>query len=459
MANISLLKTPAFEPRAPADTPLALSDEFLDADSPRSGRAGRIGLWALALGFGGFLLWAAFAPLDEGVAAPGMVAIDTKRKAVQHLTGGIVKEVLVHEGQSVKEGEVLIKLDEAVARANFEATRQNYLSLRAMQGRIVAEQTGAKAIKFDPDLIEGAKDPLIRAQMATQEQLLAARRAALAADLQSFSESIQGQEGLIQAYRGMLESRKSQLALLTEELKNTRGLVADGYAPRNRQFELERAVAESNTSLAELQGNTIRALRAVGEVRQRAISRQQEYRKEVETQMADVSRQVLSEVEKFHALRNDLARIEIKAPVSGQVVGLSVQTTGGVIQSGQKLMDIVPNDEPLLLEAHVQPQFIDRVHAGLPVDIRFSAFSHSPSLVVDGKVLSVSGDLITDQPTNQSYYLARVAVTPEGFKKLGKRQMQPGMPTEVIFKTGERSMLTYLMAPLAKRMAASMKEE
>jgi membrane fusion protein, protease secretion system len=263
----------------------------------------------------------------------------------------------------------------------------------------------------------------------------------------------------VQAYQGMAINRRSQLALLNEELKNTRGLVADGYAPRNRQFELERAVAESNTALAELQGNTIRARRAIGEVRQRAISRQQEYRKEIESQMADVSREVQAESEKFQALQNDLERVEIKSPATGQVVGLTIQTSGGVVGAGQKLMDIVPNDEPLLLEARVAPHFIDRVHRDLPVDIRFSAFAHSPSLVVDGKVLSVSGDLITEQQTNTSYYLARIAVTPDGLKKLGKRQMQSGMPAEVIFKTGERTLLTYILGPLNKRMAASMKEE
>lgn len=456
MAKITLLKRHEAAFPAPGGEPAEGEPLPLDTDA---GRAGRIGLWALGIGLGGFLLWAAFAPLDEGVAAPGMVAIDTKRKAVQHLTGGIVKEVLVREGQSVKEGQVVVKLDEAVAKANYEATRQRYLSLRAIQARLQAEQAGGRTIQYHPDLQAGAQDPLIRAQMATQEQLMAARRGALNADLQALSEGVQGQEGLIQAYQGMLESRKSQLALLSEELRNTRGLVAEGYAPRNRQFELERAVAESNTSLSELQGNTIRARRTVGELRQKAISRQQEYRKEVETQMAEVSREVQAEAEKYRALHNDLQRIDIKAPVTGQVVGLAVQNAGGVIQSGQKLMDIVPNDEPLLLEARVQPHFIDRVHADLPVDIRFSAFSHSPSLVVDGKVLSVSGDLITEPQTNVSYYLARVAVTPEGLKKLGARQMQAGMPAEVIFRTGERSLLTYLLGPLTKRVAASMKEE
>jgi protease secretion system membrane fusion protein len=459
MANLSLLKRANTDLAAQDDRALAPVGAPPGPDGGRGGRAGRIGMWALAAGLAGFLLWAALAPLDEGVAAPGQVAIDTKRKAVQHLSGGIVKEVLVREGQVVKEGQVLIKLDEAVARANFEGTRQRYLSLRATQARLLAEQAGHSTITYHPDLVAGGKDPLIRAQMTTQEQLLIARRAALAADLQSFNESAQGQEGLVQAYQGMAANRRSQLELLSEELKNTRGLVADGYAPRNRQFELERAVAESNTALAELQGNTIRARRSIGEMRQRAIARQQEYRKEIETQMAEVSREVQGEAEKFRALQNDLERIDIKAPAAGQVVGLTIQTPGGVVAAGQKLMDIVPNDEPLLLEANVQPHFIDRVHSGLPVDIRFSAFSHSPSLVVDGKVMSVSGDLITDPQTNTSYYLARVAVTPAGLKKLGKRTMQPGMPAEVIFKTGERTLLTYMLGPLTKRIAASMKEE
>lgn len=456
MAQLSLMKRSEHLPALAPD--LGPSNELVVLNTD-TGRAGRIGMWALAVGFGGFLLWAAVAPLDEGVASPGSVAIDTKRKPVQHLTGGIVKEVLVGEGDRVKEGQVLIKLDEAVARANFEGSRQRYLSLRATQARLVAEQTGARTIQWHPDLVAGGEDPLIRAQMSTQEQLMGARRSGLAADLQSLNENIQGQMGLIQSYEGMLESRKSQLELLNEELKNTRGLVAEGYAPRNRQLELERMVAESRSSQAELLGNIIRARRAIGEMRQRGISRQQEYRKDIESQMADVSREVLGEAEKFRALQNDLARIEIKAPAAGQVVGLGVQASGVVIQAGQKLMDIVPNDEPLLLEAKVAPHFIDRVHAGLPVDIRFSAFSHSPSLVVDGKVQSISGDLITEQQTNVSYYLARVAVTPEGVKQLGKRTMQPGMPAEVIFKTGERTLLTYLMGPLTKRIAASMKEE
>jgi protease secretion system membrane fusion protein len=442
-------------PAGPGDQPQPEAHE-LNTDS--RGPA-RLGLWALAIGLGGFLLWAAFAPLDEGVPSQGTVAINTKRKAVQHPTGGIVKEVLVGDGDRVKEGQLLIKLDEAVTKANYESVRQRYLGLRAMQGRLLAEQAGKGAIAFHPDLQSASKDPLIQSQILTQEQLFQSRKSALRADLQGMQESIQGQQSLIKSYQSILESRRNQLSLLNEELTHTRGLVKEGYAPRNRQLELERMTSDANGSIAELLGNIARAQNAVAELRQKLISRQQEYRKEVESQLSDVTREVQSDEGKFRAAADDLNRIEIKSPASGQVVGLAVQTVGGVIQAGQKIMDIVPENELLLVETRVAPNMIDRVHAGLPVDIRFSAFANSPSLVVDGKVVSISGDLLTDPQNGAQYFLSRVSVTPEGYKKLGKRTLQPGMPVEVVLKTGERSLMTYLLHPLTKRMAASLKEE
>ena len=424
-----------------------------------AGRAARVGMIALAVGFGGFLLWAAFAPLDEGVPAQALVSIDTKRKPVQHLTGGILKEVLVREGQVVKDDQVVARLEPAVVKANYEATRQRYYGLRAIEGRLLAEQANAPRISWHPDLSEGGKDPQIRAQMQTQEQLLQARRSALNAELAAIDESIRAQESQIQTLRGMLELRKQQFGLLSEQLKNLRGLVAEGYAPRNQQFDLERAVADSMAAQTDLQGGVVRAQSAISELRQRAIARKQEYLKEVETQRAGVGLEVQAEGEKFVALQLDLQRVDIKAPAAGQVVGLAVQASGSVISPGFKLMDIVPNDEQLLLEAKIPPHVIDRVRTGLPVDIRFSTFSHTPTLVVDGEVISVSGDMLTEPQTNAMYYLARVKVTAEGIKKLGNRQMQPGMPAEVVVRTGERSMLTYLLSPLVRRVAASMKEE
>jgi len=449
--------------KTPPQTQTTLAPDSAASDVPtlsaHTGRAARIGLWALGLGFGGFVLWAALAPLDEGVPAQGMISIDTKRKTVQHLTGGLIKEVLVREGDLVKEGQLLIRLDEAAARANFESARQRYVGLRAMEGRLLAEQRNLSKIVFHPDVIQAATDPQIRQVIATQEQLFASRRGALQAELQSMQESIQGQQGLIVSYESMLVNRKSQQDLLTEELNNTRSLVKDGYAPRNRQLELERMNAEASSGVAELQGNTVRAKRAVAELQQRIIARQQDYRKEVETQLADVGREVPGDAEKFRATQDDLGRIEIKSPTTGQVVGLAFQTIGGVIGPGQKLMDVVPQDQALLIEARVAPHLIDRVKNDLPVDVRFSSSAHTPQLVVQGKVVSVSADLIVGPQSGEAYFLALVGVTAEGYKQLGNRQLQPGMPVEVIFITGERSMLTYLLKPLTNRLAASMKEE
>lgn len=421
--------------------------------------AARVGLWALGIGLGGFLLWASLAPLDEGVPSHGVVTLDTKRKSVQHLSGGTVKEVLVHEGELVKQGQVLMRLDEAIARANFESVRQRYLGLRATHARLKAEETGAPTIQYHPDLQLAMTDPLIRAQVQTQELLIQSRRSSLKADLQAIEENIGGQESLLTSYADMLKSRRSQLSLLQEELQHTSELVKEGYAPRNRQLELQRMAAESSSAIAELTGNTARSSRAITEMRQRAQVKQQEYRKEVQTLLAEVTRDVQSDAEKFAAVQSDLEKTEIKSPASGQVVGLSIQTIGAVIQAGQKIMDIVPEDSPLILETRIDPNLIDSIRTGLPTDIRFSTFAHSPQLVVEGQVLSVSGDLLTDPQTGISYYLARIKVTASGMKSLGARQLQPGIPADIIIKTGERTLLKYLLSPLIKRAASSMKEQ
>lgn len=451
--------------RKPGQEQVPAVAQAVDAEHPAVGegkeglRAGRMGLWVLGLGFGGFLLWASVAPLDEGVPATGAVALDTKRKAVQHMGGGIVQEVLVREGDVVQQGQLLLKLDAAVARANHAGVRQNYLSLRAMQARLEAEQAGTTKMVLHPDLQEALQDPLIQVQVQNQEQLLRTRVSLLKSDLQSMEESIQGQQALLQSYASMQQSRKEQLKLIDDELHSLRELVTEGYAPRNRQRELERSAAEVRSALADLLGNELRSRSAVQELRQRMLSRKQEYRKEVESQLAEVQREVQGEQAKLYAVSQDLQRTEVRSPAAGQVVGLTAQTVGGVVQSGEKLMDIVPQDEPLMLEVHVPPHMIDRVKAGLPVDARFASFAHTPQLVVEGSVHSISGDLLTDPKTNMSYFLARVAVTDEGRTKLGQRQMQPGMPVEVVFKTGERTLLNYLIHPLTKRVSAAMKEE
>lgn len=427
--------------------------------SARSYHPGRVGFWALAVGFTAFMAWAALAPLEEGVPAPATVSIDTKRQTIQHLSGGIIRDVLVREGQIVTEGQVLIRLDQASARANLESIRQRYLGLRAMQGRLQAEQARQLTIQWHPDLKAAQTDPQISQQILTQQQLFLARRAALAADQQSITESIQGLEDLIQSYGSILQSRQTQKALLREEHQNIQSLVEQGYAPRTRQLELERNIAANAAEVTDVQANIQRSRRSIAELRQKSILREQEYRKEVESQLGDVTREVQADAEKIKAIRDEFERTEIRSPSAGQVVGLTFQTPGGVIPPGQRIMDIVPENQTLLIEAQVPPHLIDRIEAGQPVDARFSTFAHSPQLVVQGQVQSVSADLLTDPNTHAAYYLARVSLTPEGMRKLGSHQLQPGMPVEVIFKGGERSLLTYLLHPLTKRIAASMTEE
>ncbi|GHT94045.1 metalloprotease secretion protein [Betaproteobacteria bacterium] len=419
----------------------------------------RLGFWVLGIGFGGFLLWAGLAPLDEGVPTPGMVSIDTKRKAVQHLSGGIVKAVRVKEGQFVHNGDPLLEIEPATAQANLESVRLRYYTLRATESRLITEQLDGDKIDFHPELMQATGEALVAAMLRNQVELFTSRRMALKAEIQAMEESIHGYTASIAGYRGLLEARRAQFSLLKEESAGLRDLVSEGYAPKNNLLALERTSAETLGSMTDLQGNIERSHRAAAETRLRIEQRKQEFRKEVDTQLAEVRSQVQAESERFEALSDDLARTVIRAPAEGQVVGLTVQTVGGVIAPGQKIMDIVPQDETLLLEAQVPPHLIDRVHPGLLTNVRFSAFAHSPQLVVKGEVESISNDLLINEQTGQGYYLARVLVTDEGMEILGRRQMHAGMPAEIIIITGERTMLTYLLHPLLKRIAVSMKEE
>lgn len=422
----------------------------------------RIGIALLVLGMGGFLVWAATAPLDEGVPVPGIITVEAKRKTVQHLSGGIVRKIHVTESQSVKEGDVLIELDDTQARANFEFARQTYLALLATEGRLLAEQRGAPRIEFHPDLSSPDNAAAARSYFAGQRQLFDTRRGALAGDIGILNESAAGQEESLKGLTAQLASRRSQSGLLQEQLGGTRDLVKEGYLPRNAQLEQERSAAELSAVISELQASIQRTRSAVSELKLRAAQRRREYLREVETQLADVRRDVAANAERLTAAREDLRRTVIHAPADGQVVGLTVFTVGGVVGPGEQLMDIVPIGDALLLEARVPPHLIDRVRAGLRADIHFQGFVNQPQLVAEGSVVSVSADLLSDAPgagqPGMAYYLARVRVTPAGMKKLGRHQMQPGMPADVVIKTGERTMLTYLLKPLLQRLAVSLKE-
>jgi len=421
----------------------------------------RIGMWVLGLGLGGFILFAAFVPLDEGVPTQGLVSIDTKRKAIQHLQGGIVKEVLVSEGQAVTQNQTLIKLVDEMVRAQYETIRQQFFNLKIIEARLLAEQAGSSVITFDPELTEMAlKDKQLNHQFKLQKQLLQARRSSLDSALGALRESSIGQRSIVETSGQIDINRSAQLNSLEKDLVGIRNLVEDGYAPMSKRHELERGVSEIKSSIAENKANQIRAKQAILEIEQRQMSLHADFMKEVEQGLTQIRPDIQSQAEKYKAATQELERTEIKSPVAGQVVGLSVQTVGSVVQAGQRMMEIVPSQEKLVLETKIAPHLIDRVKMGDQVDVRFSSFSDSPQLVVPGVLKTLSSDALTDNTQNaMPYYLARVHVTEEGLKLLGSKKMQPGMPVEIVIKTGSRTLLKYLVSPLTKRIAASMKEQ
>lgn len=418
----------------------------------------RKGLLLLAVGFGGFIGWAVLAPLDEGVPAPATIVLDQHSTQIQHPTGGVVHAVAVREGQKVRSGDVLIQLNDISARASMDSTRIQWISLRAQEARLLAEQADAAAISYPPELHSLVADPMAQQQMTLQRELFATRKRALASELATLGQQLSATEAGLRGLQQSLEAREQQQALFEQELQGMRQLVTEGFVPRMRQSDLERQLAEVRVNIATLRGNAARSIESLAEIRLRQQQRQQEYRRDVETSLGDVRRDAASQAERLKSANDEQERTTLRAPMDGQVVGLAVQRPGGVIAPGAKLLEIVPEQDKLVLEAQIPTHLIDRVHAGLPADINLHAFVSLPQLVVPGRVVTVSANALTDPQTRSSYYLARVEVLPEARDKLHGRVLQPGMPADVVVKTGERTLLNYLMRPLLKRMGQVMKE-
>jgi membrane fusion protein, protease secretion system len=404
-------------------------------------------------------LWAFLAPLDEGVPAMGTITVESKRKVVQHLNGGIVKKILVVESQQVKAGDPLVILDDTNPKANFNAAREQYFTHQAQADRLHAEAIGANKIVFSPSLLEAGDDPVAVENIANQQKLFLTRRLALQGEFAILAATEHSVEEQIRGLEAQARGKKEQLKFVQEQLEGSRQLAKEGYLPRNRLFEEERTASDLLASSTELQSSVLRAQSNAIEAKQRLAQRQRDFQKEVETQYSDYRREAMVAAEKLRSVKEDLARTIIRAPVAGYVNGMTSFTEGSVISPAARLMDIVPKDEALVLEVKIDPNIIDRVHAGLHVDISMHAFANDPSLVLDGVLESVSPDLIFENnPNVPPHYLGRVRVTPDGLKKLGSRVLQPGMPAQVMIKTGERTLVKYLLKPLIMRVSGSMRE-
>lgn len=419
----------------------------------------RLGWWIVLAGVGGSLLWAMFAPLDKGVPVTGTVTVATNRKAVQHQTGGTVEEILVKEGDVVKEGQVLVRMNSVQAKAQAEITRVQYFTARAAEARLIAERDGKKTVAFPKELESAKNDPRVAGNISLQNQLFASRQLSIQSDLAALEESIAGLKIQVHSVEESRDSKKLQLQFLKEQLDGVRDLAKEGYVARNRLLDLERTYAQISGAISEDIGNIGRAQRQIAEQTLRRIQRQQDYQKDVRTQLSDVQKEADGLSNRLTSQDFDLANVLVKAPVDGTVVGMNVFTNGGVIGAGYRMMDVVPSDDPLIIEGMVPVNLIDKVHAGLKVELIFSAFNQNQTPHIPGIVTQVSADRLTDEKSGQPFYKMKAKVAPEGMKMIAHLQVRAGMPVEVFVKTGERTMMSYLLKPVFDRAKTALTEE
>jgi protease secretion system membrane fusion protein len=421
----------------------------------------RAGWLIVLLGVGGFLVWALLAPLDKGVPMMGTVARESNRQSVQHQLGGTIKQILVRDGDVVKAGQVLVRMNPVAAQSAVEMTDSQYLSARAIEARLAAERDGAGTIRFPADLEQRRAEARVAEMMNLQNQLLASRQGALRSELGSFDENVAGLKLQIQGLQESRDSKKEQMAILKEQLGGMRDLAKEGYVARNRLLDLERTYAQLSGALSEDIGNIGRAQRQVTEMALRRAQRIQDYQKEVRTQLTEVQRDAESQQARLQAQKFELANVEVKAPADGTVVGLAVFTPGGVVPPGFKMMDIVPSGDPLVVEGQLPVNLVDRVHPGLKTDLIFSAFNANRTPHIDGVVEQVAADRSVDERTGNAYYKVRVKVTAKGAKMVAEHHLdiRSGMPVELFVKTGERTMMNYLLKPVIDRAKSSLSEE
>ncbi len=397
--------------------------------------------------FAVFLIWAIFAPIDAGVTVPGSVSVLGNRKSIQHPTGGVVQEIMVKEGAQVEAGEVLLRINPLKSEAEMTGVELQYINLLATESRLKAERDAANTITWTEELSKHFKDDDTRVAeaKALQVQLFDSRRAEYNSQVASLNEQISG-------LNVMLNSRRIQQRSLDEEMTNTRKLAKDGFVPMAQANQAERQKSDVDSSVAGTQADIARAKLQISQLRSTLL-------KDIDNQLQDIqkNRDALSSRLDYAKFDRDLA--EVKAPVSGSVVGLKVFTVGGVITSAQVLMEVVPKDETLIVQAKIPATIIDKVRVGMPTDMRFTAFNQSTTPIIPGVVSVVGADKEpAANPNEGEFYLGQVETTKEGLERLGSLKVQPGMPVDVIIKAGERSFMSYLLKPLVDKSARAFKD-
>lgn len=419
----------------------------------------RWGVAALVVTLGGFLLWAIFAPLQEGVLADGAVVVDTEHKTVQHLEGGIVERLHVREGSEVKAGQLLIELSETRARAELERLESRYYGRMAEFDRLNAERLSRERIDFSDELLARRDEPRIATLLAVQEDLFEVRRNEHQGEVEILRHRVQQLEEQVRGLEASQGARQREQALIERDLENLEALreqqLVDESLLIARQREYEQGLGAIGNNAADIAATRV----AIGETRQQILQLQNTLRTKVSDQLIAAQQELLETRERIVAVRDVLRRTRIRAPQDGKVIGLTAHTLGGVVQAGNPIMNIVPSQDRLMVEGRVRPTDIDNVFPGQEARLRFSAFSWRTTPELTGKVERVSPDAFQNRDTGQSYYVARILAPEDELAKLGDVEVEPGMPVSIMFTGGARTAMQYLTAPLSDILDKALVEE
>ncbi|MEQ1621955.1 MAG: HlyD family type I secretion periplasmic adaptor subunit [Methylococcales bacterium] len=417
-----------------------------------------IGVIVLICTFGILGTWGYLAPIDSAALAPGFVTVKSHRKTVQHLDGGIVSEILAKDGELVKEGDVLIKLDTTETKAQVEIFRGQFITLSAQVARLTAERDHKDHVVY-PEALADINDIHIREARQSEDQVFLSRKNAHEGEISVLKQRISQIDSQIKGLQGQRASKTQLVASYGEEVRDLKELLAEGFADRQRLRDIERnhalVTGEVASLTAEIAGNEIQQ----GETKLQILQLEKARQEEVAAKLSETQAQLYDVTQRLLATTDKVTRTEIRAPSDGRVLGLSVHNVGSVITPGHPILDIVPQTEELIIDAQVSPMDIDRVSIGLLAEVRFSAFKQVLTPKMQGKVINLSADRITDERTGNSYYQAQVELTPDSYQKLGNIELVPGMPAEVLISTGERTVFEYLVQPITNAFARAFIED
>jgi HlyD family secretion protein len=420
-------------------------------------RAGTALFVLLTGGVGG---WAATTEISGAVIAPGALVVDSNVKKVQHPTGGIVSELRVRDGDRVKAGDILVRLDDAVTRANLAIVTKGLDELTARKARLEAERDGQESVIFPDDLLKRSSDPQVAHVMEGEQKLFELRRAArtgLKAQLRQRIEQLGEQtNGLTQQQH----AKEQEIVLIQRELKGAQDLWAKNLMPITKLTSLEREATRVEGERGELVASVAQSKDKTSETELQIIQIDRELASEVGKDLREAEDKIGELVERKVSAEDQLKRIDIRAPQDGTVHQLTVHTVGGVITAnGEAIMLIVPDGDNLAVEGRVAPQDIDQLRLSQAALLRFSAFNQRSTPEINGAVSRIAADVTTDQRTGQSYYTIRIALTAEEIARLGDVKLVPGMPVEAFIQTGDRNVLSYLVKPLNDQVTRAFREK